>query len=77
MQGVGFRPLVCRIAKNMNLTGCVNNGNNGVHIEINATLKVAEAFLNNLIIDAPANAIITHTELKQIDYINNCSSNYI
>ena len=67
MQGVGFRPLVCRIAKNMNLTGCVNNGNNGVHIEINATLKVAEAFLKNLIIDAPANAIITHTELKQIE----------
>ncbi len=67
MQGVGFRPLVCRIAKNMNLTGCVNNGNNGVHIEINATLKVAEAFLKNLIIDAPANAIITHAELKQIE----------
>jgi hydrogenase maturation protein HypF len=67
VQGVGFRPLVCRIAKNMNLTGCVNNGNNGVHIEINATLKVAEAFLKNLIIDAPANAIITHAELKQIE----------
>ena len=28
---------------------------------------MAEAFLKNLIIDAPANAIITHTELKQIE----------
>lgn len=67
VQGVGFRPHVCRIAKNMNLTGCVSNGNNGVHIEINATLDVAEAFLKTLITDAPANAIITHTDLKQIN----------
>ena len=65
VQGVGFRPHVCRIAENMNLPGWVSNGNNGVHIEVNATSKVAEAFLKALIIDAPTNAIITHAELKQ------------
>ncbi len=65
VQGVGFRPHVYRIAENMNLTGWVSNGNNGVHIEVNATSKVAETFLKALIIDAPTNAIITHAELKQ------------
>ncbi len=67
VQGVGFRPHVCRVAQKMNLTGWVKNSNDGVHIEINATLKVAEVFLNTLIIDAPKNSIITHTELKQIE----------
>ena len=67
VQGVGFRPHICRIANTMNLTGQVSNGNNGVHIEINASSEVAEVFLKALIVDAPKNSIITHTELKQIE----------
>ena len=67
VQGVGFRPHACRIANKMNLTGWVSNGNNGVHIEINASSEVAEVFLKALIVDAPKNSIITHTELKQIE----------
>lgn len=67
VQGVGFRPHVSRIANKMNLTGWVSNGNNGVHIEINTTAEIAEVFLNTLIVDAPKNAIITHSFLEQIN----------
>ena len=67
VQGVGFRPHVCRIANTMNLKGQVSNGNNGVRIEINASSEVAEVFLKALIVDTPKNSIITHTELKQIE----------
>ncbi len=35
VQGVGFRPLVCRLAKENKLTGFVRNA--GTHVEINAT----------------------------------------
>ena len=35
VQGVGFRPLVCRLAKENELTGFVRNA--GTHVEITAT----------------------------------------
>ena len=35
VQGVGFRPLVCRLAKENKLTGFVRNA--GTHVEIIAT----------------------------------------
>ncbi len=61
VQGVGFRPYVCRMAERMGLHGQVSNGNDGVHIEFNASKETADDFYNSLLCCQPANAIIrTH-----------------
>ncbi len=83
VQGVGFRPHVYRIAKDLNIKGWVNNSCDGVHIQINADKKEAEAFLERIIKEAPLNAIITHTSIqhskdyKHIDFTIQESSNNV
>ncbi len=67
VQGVGFRPHVHKIAKEMDLRGWVKNNSNGVQITINATLSRAEAFLKQLVLNAPTNAIITNTHIENIE----------
>ncbi len=65
VQGVGFRPHVYQLATRLNLKGWVNNGMDGVHIEINATSENANSFLLALIENAPSNAIITTTHIQE------------
>lgn len=67
MQGVGFRPFVCRIAEKMGISGWVSNGNDGVHIEFNADEETADAFYAGLIACPPANALIRTYYLKITD----------
>lgn len=67
VQGVGFRPFVCRLAEEMNITGWVSNTNNGVHIEITATADVVTLFYHQLTTNPPVNAVITQHQIKQID----------
>ena len=59
VQGVGFRPFVCRLAEQMHLSGWVSNGKDGVHIEINASAEVATSFYNAVVQSPPPNAIIS------------------
>ncbi|MBL7739183.1 MAG: carbamoyltransferase HypF [Chitinophagaceae bacterium] len=58
VQGVGFRPYVCRMAGTLGIKGCVSNGNDGIHILFNATGEQADAFYSKLVNSPPANAII-------------------
>ena len=37
VQGVGFRPFIYRIAKDLGMKGCVENMNNGARILVAAT----------------------------------------
>ena len=67
VQGVGFRPFVCKLAKEFALNGCVSNTNNGVHIEFNASPKQAAVFYKKIIDNPPQNAIITHHHLEKIN----------
>ncbi len=64
VQGVGFRPFVCRLAERMGLYGWVSNGNDGVHIEINATEETADSFYTSLLCCQPENAIIRSHHLQ-------------
>lgn len=64
VQGVGFRPFVCRLAERMGLYGWVSNGNDGVHIEINATEETADNFYTSLLCCQPENAIIRSHHLQ-------------
>ncbi len=67
VQGVGFRPFVCRLAKALDVTGWVSNTNNGVHIECSASPETANRFYKELIHNPPRNAIITNHSFKQRD----------
>ena len=72
VQGVGFRPFVCRLAIDMNLNGWVCNGNDGVHIEFNANEITADKFYNSIIINPPVNAFITVHNINKITYKEYC-----
>lgn len=58
VQGVGFRPFVCRLASSMGICGTVSNGNDGVHICFSSDEKTAHAFSNRLLSEQPDNALI-------------------
>lgn len=60
VQGVGFRPHVYRIAKEMDVKGWVNNSTNGVHIMAAAEEETLEKFYQEIIQHPPANAKITY-----------------
>lgn len=70
VQGVGFRPFVCRLATQNVLTGTVANSTDGVHILINAGEDQAENFFRDIISQAPEQAVITHHQIEKTDFIN-------
>ena len=49
VQGVGFRPQVWRLAREMGLKGWVNNAADGVHVELHCNEADARAFLQTLL----------------------------
>lgn len=67
VQGVGFRPFVYRQASIYEITGWVNNTNNGVHIECTGAAEKVNLFYNSLISNPPHNAVISHHQIQPID----------
>jgi hydrogenase maturation protein HypF len=64
VQGVGFRPFVYQLAHQFGIkTGWVNNGMDGVHLEIAATAEVATQFYEAILQKAPRLSIITDHSL--------------
>ena len=59
VQGVGFRPFVYRLALEMELKGWVNNGVDGVHIEVDGAVDAIQHFAQRIVAEAPALARIT------------------
>ncbi len=68
VQGVGFRPLVFRLAKQYGLSGWVNNTTDGVHIEFNASPEQANRFYNQLLSEPPSLAIISEHRLFEVPF---------
>ncbi|MBS1513026.1 MAG: carbamoyltransferase HypF [Bacteroidetes bacterium] len=66
VQGVGFRPMVCRMAEKFRINGFVSNTCDGVHIEYNAHPEQAEKFYKEVIASAPRNALITAHQKEEI-----------
>jgi len=56
VQGVGFRPFVYRLARELKLTGWVANDTRGVTIELDGTRALLEHFLNRLPREKPSPA---------------------
>lgn len=64
MQGVGFRPYVCRLAREMKLSGSVDNDTSGVSIVLYATLRQKEDFLQRLLAELPLVARVDTVEVQ-------------
>ena len=54
VQGVGFRPFVYRLAKQLQLTGWVRNDGAQVSIQVSGPRKHIDAFVERVISQAPA-----------------------
>ncbi len=70
VQGVGFRPFVFQLAQKFQLTGWVNNTNDGVHIELNASEAESLIFYDEVVNNAPQLAHITWHCIKEISFFN-------
>ncbi|MCP9449132.1 MAG: carbamoyltransferase HypF [Nitrospira sp.] len=58
VQGVGFRPFVYRLARELDLAGLVRNTTNGLMIEVEGHAATIEQFLHRLRADAPVSALV-------------------
>jgi hydrogenase maturation protein HypF len=67
VQGVGFRPFVYRLAKELSLAGWVSNSAQGVLIEIEGGGTSLREFLVRLEREAPPRAIIQSLEFSFLD----------
>jgi hydrogenase maturation protein HypF len=70
VQGVGFRPFVHRLAKEMALPGWVSNSSQGVFIEVEGELPRLEEFLCRLGEEKPSHAFIQSTEFSFLDPVS-------
>jgi hydrogenase maturation protein HypF len=64
VQGVGFRPYVCRLARNQGLLGEVDNRTFGVSVIIQGDLKTADLFSNKILQNAPPASFIRSIEIN-------------
>lgn len=66
VQGVGFRPFVFKLAKQLQLNGTVSNNENGVVIFCVTSEKYAQQFLSKILQDKPEVAIITAHSIIEV-----------
>lgn len=67
VQGVGFRPFVWNLANNLQLTGYVQNGSDGVVIRIQGCKDKINIFMTHIVKDCPPLAIISSIVVKDSD----------
>jgi len=69
VQGVGFRPFVYRLARELGLVGWVNNSAAGVFVEAEGPAALVRAFVRRLETDKPKIAFIQSFEATFLDPI--------
>lgn len=67
VQGVGFRPFVCRMAIKHGLLGEVDNRTNGVSVVVQGDIKTINRFSNDIIQNAPPASQIKSLEINPKD----------
>jgi hydrogenase maturation protein HypF len=70
VQGVGFRPMVYLLAKEMQLNGHIKNGSDGVHIFFNASDQNAILFFDRIKEEAPKQSRIISSEINKSEKIH-------
>jgi len=66
VQGVGFRPFVYRLARELELDGCVRNDGEGVQIDVAGSRAAIASLLERLRRDAPPLARVTGVESRPL-----------
>ncbi len=66
VQGVGFRPHVYRLARELGLTGFVRNDSSGVVIEVEGTAGAVEDFVGRLRSEAPPLAVLDRVSARPV-----------
>ncbi len=66
VQGVGFRPFVYRLARDLNISGTIANTSQGVVIEAEGLAADLDRFLQSLTTEAPPLARITSIRQKKL-----------
>ncbi len=66
VQGVGFRPFVYRLARELGLAGFVRNDGDGVHLEVEGPSAQVRTFLQRLPREKPPPAILYALETQDI-----------
>lgn len=69
VQGVGFRPFVFRLAKELELTGYVINSAKGVFIEAEGETDILKDFILRIQKEKPVHSIITSFEFSFLDSV--------
>ena len=67
VQGVGFRPFVYRLAKELALNGWVNNSSQGVFIEVEGAPVKLNSFLLRLELEKPPRSFVQSLESSFLD----------
>ncbi len=67
VQGVGFRPFVYRLAREMELAGWVRNAPDGVVIEVEGDRLRLDVFRSRVLTEKPAPALIQHVAAGMVD----------
>jgi hydrogenase maturation protein HypF len=66
VQGVGFRPLVYRLATELGLTGWVLNSSAGLVVEVEGPAGRTEEFLTRLAKEKPSSAVVLTREISRL-----------
>ena len=67
VQGVGFRPFVCRLARELQLTGHVSNSSSGAVVEVEGPAGSVETFAVRLERDRPKPCLILARETTLLE----------
>jgi len=65
VQGVGFRPFICRLAARYGLSGEVDNRTDGVSVILQGDLESIKRFSNDILKDAPPASHIKSMEINE------------
>lgn len=69
VQGVGFRPFIFRLAKELKINGSVQNSSTGLFIEAESDRNTIDLFLSRIPLDKPQHSFIYSTETTFLDPI--------
>ncbi len=68
VQGVGFRPFICRLALKFGIQGKVYNDANGVVIEAIGSERQLNSFIKTIEGEAPPSALVRHIHSKPLSH---------
>ncbi len=69
VQGMGFRPFVYRLARELGLTGWVRNSNSGLTVEVEGAAAAVASFVKRLERERPAPAVVLAYTATRIEAV--------